>query len=143
MSDKNLPIPDIRFAKNLNEIDWSTLRQDLIADDFHNGRTTEQLQLSFENSALTVMAWHNKRCIATARALSDGVGNAYVIDVWTRSTHRAKGIGSRLMQLLFEDLEGQHIYLQTDDTVSFYERLGFEPQPEGLSKIVGTYLTNS
>lgn len=137
------PIADVRFAKHLNNVDWPALRQDLIDDDFHNGRTTAQLQTSFENSALAVMAWHNNRCIATARALSDGVGNAYVIDVWTHSTYRAKGIGSRLMQLLFEDLQGQHIYLQTDDKISFYERLGFKPQPTGLAKIVGNYLVNS
>ena len=80
------------------------------------------------------------RGIGNARALSDGVGNAYVVDVWTHSRYRGLGIGTALMNALLEKLHGQHVYLQTDDAAGFYRRLGFTPQPEGLHKIVGDYL---
>jgi ribosomal protein S18 acetylase RimI-like enzyme len=47
--------------------------------------------------------------------LSDGVCNAYVVDIWTHSAFRRQGIAHRLMSLLEDKLEGQHVYLFTDD----------------------------
>lgn len=35
---------------------------------------------------------------------------------------------------------GQHVGLQTGEAQSFYASLGFRPQPEFMSKIVGTWL---
>lgn len=132
--------PNISFEKTLDRVDWKALRQDLIDDNFHNGRSTAQLRMSFENSRHCVMAFEGDRCIGNARALSDGVGNAYVADVWTLSQFRNVGIGTKLMQLLLEELPGQHVYLQTDDKINFYKRMGFKEQPEGLFLIVGDYL---
>lgn len=133
---------NITFHDQIEKIDFETLRLTLIADNFHNGRSTQQLRDSFKNSALKVFAIHDGVCIGTARALSDGVGNAYVLDVWTLTAHRKNDIGRLMMQSLLDAGPGQHFYLQTDDdTVAFYERLGFKPQPSGMSIISGTYLT--
>lgn len=132
----------IDYTNNPASIDWPTLKQDLIDDNFHNGRTTDQLKLSFENSRLQIYALRQKRCVGTARALSDGVGNAYVIDVWTQSEFRGMGIATRMMRRLLAAGPGQHFYLQTDDAGAFYEKLGFRPQPEGLSLVSGIYLEN-
>jgi hypothetical protein len=41
-----------------------------------------------------------------------------------------------------DDVPGQHIGLQTEAARSFYTALGFRPQPEFLSIIVGTWLDN-
>ena len=133
----------IRYQNHLEGIDWEALRGDLIADDFHNGRTTAQLRLSFENSQHVAMGFDGTRCIANGRLLSDGVGNAYVVDVWTQSGYRGRGVGSEIMRRLIAAVPGQHIYLQTDDAVDFYRRLGFSPQPEGLSLVAGRYLDNT
>jgi hypothetical protein len=62
----------ITFRTDLFGVDWDALKQDLIDDDFHNGRTTRQLQLSFENSASVVMAVADQHCIGNARLLSEG-----------------------------------------------------------------------
>ena len=132
----------IVYRTTLDGVDWEALRQTLIADDFHNGRTTAQLRRSFEQSQHVAMGFDGERCIANGRMLSDGVGNAYVIDVWTHSTYRNRGVASKIMHLLLEAVPGQHVYLQTDDAVGFYTRLGFRPQPEGLSLVVGDYLDN-
>jgi GNAT superfamily N-acetyltransferase len=133
----------ISFRTDLEGVDWEALKQDLIADDFHNGRTTPQLRLSFENSTHVAMGFDGMRCIANGRLLSDGVGNAYVIDVWTHSGYRRRGIARKIMQLLLGAVPGQHVYLQTDDAVAFYESLGFAPQPQGMSLVVGEYLGNA
>jgi ribosomal protein S18 acetylase RimI-like enzyme len=77
-----------------------------------------------------------------ARLLSDGVCNAYVVDVWTASAYRRRGIASGLMRRLIDAVPGQHIGLQTDDAQAFYESLGFQPQPEFWSITSGTWLDN-
>jgi ribosomal protein S18 acetylase RimI-like enzyme len=46
-----------------------------------------------------------------------------VVDVWTHSAFRRQGIAHRLMRLLEDELEGQHVYLFTDDAKVFYDRL--------------------
>ena len=89
------------------------------------------------------MGFDGSRCIANGRMLSDGVGNAYVIDVWTLSAYRRQGLGRKIMQMLVDAVPGQHIYLQTDDAITFYEELGFTRQPEGMSRISGAYLQNT
>ena len=133
----------IEIRTDLQIVDWEALRQDLITDNFHNGRTTAQLRLSFENSTHVAMGFDGSRCIANGRMLSDGVGNAYVIDVWTLSAYRRQGLGRKIMQMLVDAVPGQHIYLQTDDAITFYEELGFTRQPEGMSRISGAYLQNT
>ncbi|HIG40618.1 MAG: GNAT family N-acetyltransferase [bacterium] len=133
---------DIEYTNDHGRIDWEALKQDLIADDFHNGRTARQLRLSFENSKIAIYVMHENRCIATARALSDGVCNCYVVDVWTQTNYRNKGIASEMMRRIINQSAGQHIYLQTDDAVPFYEKLGFKSQPEGLSLVSGEWLVN-
>ena len=133
----------ITYRSDLEGVDWEVLKQDLIADGFHNGRTAAQLRLSFEHSAVVAMGYDGNRCIANGRLLSDGVGNAYVIDVWTQSAYRRQGIGRRIMQMLLTAVPGQHVYLQTGDAVGFYENLGFVEQPQGMSLIVGEYLQNA
>ncbi len=130
------------FQSTVEGVDWEQLRQDLVADDFHNGRTTAQLRLSFENSASVALAFDGQRCIGNGRLISDGVGNALIVDVWTHSGFRRRGIGRKMMSMLVASVPGQHIFLQSDDAVGFYEKLGFRKQPESLSIISGTYLQN-
>jgi len=131
---------DITFSQTTDDIDWTRLKDDLMADDFDNGRTPDELRRSFENSAVVAFARHNGRVIGKARALSDGVCNAYVVDVWPHSGYRRRGIASRLMRLLEERLAGQHVYLFTDDAAALYRSLGYRPQGTGMSKVSGRWL---
>ncbi len=39
-------------------------------------------------------------------------------------------------------MPGQHVGLQTDDAQELYASLGFEPQPEFWSLVVGSWLDN-
>lgn len=132
----------LSFHRDPASINWDILLNDLVADDFHNGRSTEQLRQSFENTPVQAYASIGNRCVGTARALTDGVGNAYVVDVWTQSTYRKQGIARTLMEMLLEKLQGQHVYLQTSDATGFYTGLGFSEEPTGMSLIVGEYLRN-
>ena len=131
---------DITYSQTTEGVDWEVLTADLQADDFDNGRTPDELRRSFENSAVVAFAWHDGRVIGKARALSDGVCNAYVVDVWTHSDYRRRGIATRLMRLLEAQLDGQHIYLFTDDAEAFYRQLGYRPQGTGMGVVVGKWL---
>jgi ribosomal protein S18 acetylase RimI-like enzyme len=133
---------EITYTFNIHNIDWSALKADLKADNFDNGRTPDQYRLSAENSTLNCFAYAADRVIGTVRALSDQIGNAYIIDVWTLTAYRRQGIATKMMQLVHERLPGQHIYLFTDDAVEFYKTLGYEPQGVGLAKVIGEYLKN-
>ncbi|MBI3243318.1 MAG: GNAT family N-acetyltransferase [Chloroflexi bacterium] len=130
------------YKENLDSVDWTEMKATLLQDNFDNGRNPEQLRRSFENSAITCIAYADARIIGTVRALSDGVCNAYIVDVWTLSAYRHQGIASKMMQIVFDKLPGQHVYLFTDDAVEFYKKLGFKDQGIGLGKVVGQWLVN-
>ena len=112
-------------------------------DDFDNGRTPEQLQKSFANSCATSIAYADGRIIGTARVLSDGVCNAYIVDVWTYTPYRHQGIARRMIEDLLEHLPGQHVYLFTDDIPDFYYNLGFKERGIGMERVVGRWLDNT
>jgi GNAT superfamily N-acetyltransferase len=136
----------IEYTTDLTGLDYAALKADLIADDFDNGRTLEQYRISFANSALVVLAYAGeegrRRCVGNVRVLSDGVCNAYIVDVWTHSTYRNQGVARHMMELAMAQLPGQHVYLFTDSAHPFYEKLGFAPQGVGLGAVVGRWLEN-
>ena len=131
---------EITYETTLGGVDWAQMKATLAGDDFDNGRTPEQLRASFEQSYAAVVAYDGARIIGTARALSDGVCNAYVVDVWTHTPYRRRGIARRMIETLEARLKGQHVYLFTDDAADFYARLGFKEQRTGMSKVVGVWL---
>lgn len=132
----------ITISETTDGIDWETAKADLSADRFDNGRSAGALRRSFESSGHVVFAWDDDRVVGMARLLSDGVCNAYLLDVWTASSHRRRGIGSAMVRHLIDRVPGQHVGLQTDDAGAFYRSLGFRRQPEFLSAISGSWLVN-
>jgi ribosomal protein S18 acetylase RimI-like enzyme len=131
----------VNYKLDSDGVDWAEIKATLKEDKFDNGRTVDQYKRSFENSYAICVAYVEGKIMGTARVLSDGVGNAYVVDVWTLSKHRNMGVARKMMELLLKDLQGQHVYLQTDDdTLEFYKKIGFKKQPMGMSFVVGDYL---
>lgn len=129
-----------RYSTETSLVDWSALKVALMAGDFCNGRTPDEYRRSAEASHLNVYVYADDEIVGNGRILSDGVSNAYIIDVWTAPAHRRKGIATEILRLLAESVPGQHIYLQTDSAQALYEKSGFQPQPTGMGRIVGTWL---
>jgi len=127
---------------SIEAIDWVQAKADLAADDFDNGRSPTALRRSFRDSQHVVFARDGDRVVGMARMLSDGVCNAYLLDVWTAANYRRQGIGSRMVRSLAARVPGQHIGLQTEDAELFYASLGFELQPVFMSMVVGRWLEN-
>jgi GNAT superfamily N-acetyltransferase len=132
----------VRVDSSLEGIDWAQAKTDLAADDFDNGRSPRALQASFAQSQHVAIAREGDRVVGMARLLSDGVCNAYLLDVWTLSAYRRQGIGSAMVRWLMDQVPGQHVGLQTDDAESFYASLGYAHQPVFMSAISGTWLGN-
>jgi ribosomal protein S18 acetylase RimI-like enzyme len=133
----------IRVDASLPDIDWKQAKADLAADAFDNGRSPEALRRSFENSQHVAFARDSDSLVGMARLLSDGVCNAYLLDVWTLSAYRRQGVASAMIRWLIEQVPGQHIGLQTDDAEELYRSLGFTRQPEFMSQIAGDWLDNA
>lgn len=132
----------MRISDSIDGVDWHQAKADLAVDDFDNGRSPGALRQSFQSSQHVVMAWEGDRLVGMARLLSDGVCNAYLLDVWTKSAYRRRGIASSMVRTLIGRVPGQHIGLQTDDAEEFYVSLGFRPQPSFMSVVVGAWLDN-
>jgi ribosomal protein S18 acetylase RimI-like enzyme len=135
-------VVSVRVSRGVDGVDWRAVRADLVADAFDNGRTPAALGRSFAASQHVAIAWDDDLVVGTARLLSDGVCDAYLVDVWTRSSHRRRGVATAMLRDLMAQVPGQHIALQTDDAQALYESLGFRPQPEMWSIVVGTWLDN-
>ncbi|MDQ6693646.1 MAG: GNAT family N-acetyltransferase, partial [Chloroflexota bacterium] len=131
---------EVSYTTEMDSVDWAEMKATLQQDRFDNGRTPEQLRVSFENSYSAVIAYAEGRIIGTVRVLSDGVCNAYVVDVWTLSAYRNRGIARTMMGMIEPGLRGQHIYLFTDDALGFYEKLGYRPRGVGMEKVIGPWL---
>ena len=108
------------FDSSLKGIDWERAKADLAADEFDNGRAPEALRRSFEQSQHVAFARDGDRLVGMARLLSDGVCNAYLLDVWTSSDYRRQGIASAMIGRLLDQVPGQHVGLQTDEAQAFY-----------------------
>jgi predicted GNAT family acetyltransferase len=134
--------PGVRLVRDSADVEWDTLRAHLIEDDFDNGRTPEQLAASFAASAHVVFAVTDVGgvVIGTARMLSDGICNAYLVDVWTRVHWRRRGVATDMITDLLDRVPGQHVALFTDQAREFYGRLGFETEQWGMSRTVGRWL---
>ena len=123
----------VRVDDSLDGIDWDQAKADLTADDFDNGRSARALQASFAASQHVAIARDGDRVVGMARLLSDGVCNAYLLDVWTLSSYRRQGVGAAMVRQLMSRVPGQHVGLQTDEAESFYAGLGYTCQPSSAS----------
>lgn len=128
------------LRRDLGDVDWAAVKADLIADQFDNARTPEELARSFAASAHASIAWSADRVVGTARLLADGVCNAYLVDVWTVSAYRRQGIATAMVQDLLARVPGHHVALFTEHAETLYTRLGFEVEDVGMSTVVGSWL---
>jgi GNAT superfamily N-acetyltransferase len=133
-------VAEIVFSSELADVDWPALKRALVADDFDNLRSPEQYRRSHENSHAVVFGRCDGEFVANGRILSDGVCNAYLVDIWTATAYRRRGVGRKVVNRLLATVPGQHVGLFTDDMQAFYETLGFKPQVGGMSKVVGRWL---
>ncbi len=74
-----------------------------------------------------MLAYADDRLVGAGRAISDGEREALIVGVVVLPAYQRKGIGSRMMAALTEELKGTAILLtcEEDENVPFYEKAGF------------------
>jgi ribosomal protein S18 acetylase RimI-like enzyme len=91
-------------------------------------RSTEHdvLAAMVAGSRWVVSAWEGTRLVGFARAISDGVSNAYVSTVAVLPSHQRRGIGRGLMERLLADKPTVKWVVHTSDAgEGLYREHGF------------------
>ena len=106
-------------------VDW-----DVLADIYARAplavRNAAEVKRAFANSYLCCFAWVDGQLVGAARAMSDGVYYATVMDVAVDPGYQGAGIGRKMMSALLRRLPVQKVYLTTvPGKEGFYEKLGF------------------
>jgi len=93
----------------------------------------ETLTGHLAGSRWVVSAWEGEALVGFARAISDGVTNAYVGSVMVAPTHRRKGIGRAMILRLVEARpEIRWVLHAREGAAAFYASLGFTAAPDML-----------
>jgi ribosomal protein S18 acetylase RimI-like enzyme len=88
-----------------------------------------------EGSRYVVSAHDEERLVGFARAISDGVTNAYVSTVAVLPEYRGRGIGAELVKRLLEGRETIRFVLHAASSAQgFYRKLGFEDATDMLRR---------
>ena len=97
-------------------------------------RTRDDLEAQFDSAWRVVGAYSTAtgEQIGFARAVSDGVGFAYLADVFVLPEFAGNGIGQRMLSLMIDDGPGRDFrwVLFTRDAHTLYEKFGFEAPDE-------------
>ena len=98
----------------------------------------EDWEKIIKKSSCIITYWDNDSLIGMARALSDEVRWATIIDVLVHPNYRGKSIGRQLIEKLLEHKEMQvrTVYLATPDKEEFYDKLGFKTVNEHCSYMI-------
>ena len=91
-----------------------------------------------EKSSCIITAWENDNLVGMARALSDEVRWATIVDVLVHPSYRSQSVGRSLIDKLLnnEKMNVRTIYLATPDKEKFYEHLGFKIANEHCSYMI-------
>lgn len=94
----------------------------------------ELLKKGFENSMLVLAAYENENLLGLIRTVGDGETIVFVQDILVFPEYQRKGIGSALLQAIFDRYsQVRQIELVTDNeekTSAFYHSIGFKEMSE-------------
>jgi GNAT superfamily N-acetyltransferase len=105
---------------------WSFLSRDAY---WGRWRTREVVERQLASAWRVVGAYADGRMVGFARAVSDGVGLAYLADVYVAPPSRRRGVGIGLVAAMIEEGPGAAFrwMLHTADAHGLYARFGFAP----------------
>jgi tetratricopeptide (TPR) repeat protein len=116
------------------------LLEDLSSSVGWTRRPFHQVQQALVNSFAYVSAWQieqeEKQLIGFARAISDGVFHATLLDIIVHPDFQGRGLGKALVTLLLQQLQQAAIkditLFASPHLLDFYHQLGFIAQPHNL-----------
>lgn len=94
----------------------------------------QMLKEAYNNSLKIISVWDKNQLVGIVRVVGDGYSIIYIQDLLILKEYQGKGIGSKLLDIIFEKYENvyQKILLTDNQisTVKFYERCGFSKSEE-------------
>jgi predicted GNAT family N-acyltransferase len=113
-----------------SDVGLDSLAELRAACDFH-ALPRDTLQGHLTGSRWVISAWDGDRLVGFARAISDGITNAYVGSVMVHGDYRRSGIGRTLILRLVEGRGGIRWVLHARaEAMAFYASLGFVAAPD-------------
>lgn len=99
-----------------------------ITDDGADDTVPPFVQPMLKNSFAIVTAYDGARLVGMMRALSDGVSDAYLLDLVVTASYRKLGIGRKILEKLCAHLDSAGIdwivWIGADGTEEFYKKTG-------------------
>ena len=119
------------------EVIWTFLSTEAY---WHRWRTRADVEKQVGNAWRVVGVYEKESGgqVGFARAISDGVSDAYLADVFVLAAHRGRGLGRLLVQTMIDDGPGANFrwVLFTADAHGLYRRFGFsEPDDRALVRM--------
>ena len=132
------------FDDDRERLDFDVVWLFLSTDAYWNRwRSREDVDLQFRGAWRVIGAYveGGDELVGFARAVSDGVSDAYLADVYVAPSHRGRGIGGRMIEAMVEEGLGARFrwFLATRDAREFYARYGFHPPDERVMERPGRF----
>ena len=118
-------------------IDFEVVWQYLSTDAYWGTwRTREQVRSQLDSAWRLVGAYDDGALVGFARAVSDGVGIAYLADVFVLPAYQGKGLGTAIVRRMIDEGPGADLrwMLFTRDAHGLYEKFGFGPPENALER---------
>lgn len=88
------------------------------------------LKTLLENSQHSITAWDDERLVGLVRVVGDGLFIAYIQDLLVHPSYHRQGIGTELMQRIYDEVSyASQVILttdQTEKTQAFYQSVGMK-----------------
>lgn len=126
-------------------LDLDVLWHYLSTDAYWNRwRTREDVDHQFRGAWRVIGAYieGTDELVGFARAVSDGVSDAYLADVFVVAAHRGRGIGGRMVEAMVEEGLGARFrwFLSTRNAHELYARWGFRAPDERVMERPGRFV---
>lgn len=103
------------------------------------------MEMALAGSLFGVIAEADGELAGMGRVVGDGAMYFYVHDMVVSPRHQGKGVGKAMMEAIIDRLvetapPGAKAFLfAADGKAEFYRRLGFEPSPKGMSRLIADF----
>jgi tetratricopeptide (TPR) repeat protein len=146
LSNQLKPIPGRILVQSNGTIPPQQLN-DLCKAVGWSSRTLSKLEKALQASFRHVAVWHvdreQQQLIGFARAVSDGVYQATLLDIAVHPDFQARGVGKTLVKTLTKQLQAAQIIditlVASPHVADFYHQLGFVTQPNNLQWMLWSF----
>ncbi len=123
----------IRYT-NSRSFTAEQLERLFLSVNWESGKYPERLTRALQNCETVYTAWDGDKLVGLINAIDDGELTAYVHYLLVDPDYQGIGLGSALLHIVKEKYRNYlHFFLVAEhkELVEYYERLGFEQEPEG------------